>query len=230
MTRPGASTKELRFLATESSGEVTAVVDRPEDPWALLVLAHGAGAGMRHGFMEALTARLVGRGLAVFRFNFPYAEQGKKRPDHAPKLRKTIRSAVALARTEAAGLPLLAGGKSMGGRMTSHVAAEGDIDEVRGLVFFGFPLHAPGKPGTERAAHLADVSQPMLFLQGPRDTLARLELITEVVEPLKPRATLHVVEGADHGFHVLKRSGRTDEEAMDELAEETARWGRELVG
>jgi predicted alpha/beta-hydrolase family hydrolase len=184
---------------------------------------------MRHRFMEALTDRLVGRGLSVFRYNFPYMEQGRKRPDHAPKLLKTVRSAVSAARDEARGLPLLAGGKSMGGRMTSQVAAAGDIGEVRGLVFFGFPLHAPGKPGTERAAHLADVGQAMLLLQGPRDSLARLELITEVVEPLRPRATLHVVEGADHGFHVLKRSGRTDEEVLDELAESTARWARVLV-
>jgi predicted alpha/beta-hydrolase family hydrolase len=229
MTTGAGSRRQLRFLATESSGEVTALIDGPPEPWAMLVLAHGAGAGMRHRFMEALTDGLVQEGLSVFRYNFPYMEQGRKRPDHAPKLLKTVQSAVATAAGEAGGLPLLAGGKSMGGRMTSQVAATGDIGAVGGLVFFGFPLHAPGKPGTERAAHLADVTQPMLFLQGPRDTLARLELITEVVEPLRPRATLHVVAGADHGFHVLKRSGRTDEEVLDELAKETATWAREVV-
>lgn len=205
------------------------MLDRPVDATALLVLAHGAGAGMRHRFMEAIAERLVGGGVAVFRYNFPYMEQGRKRPDYTPKLIKTIRSAVAAASELADGLPLIAGGKSMGGRLTSHVAAAGDIPGVKGLAFFGFPLHAPGRPGTERAAHLVDVEQPMLFLQGPRDSLAKLDLIEEVVEPLRPRATLHVVDGADHGFHVLKRSGRTDEEVLDELSEETVRWIDEVI-
>jgi predicted alpha/beta-hydrolase family hydrolase len=222
--------EDLRFVATESSGEVSAVLDRPLDPRALLALSHGAGAGMRHRFMQSLTDRLVDRGLAVFRYQFPYMEQGRKRPDPTATLLQTIRSAVGVAREISEGLPLLAGGKSMGGRLTSHVAATGALGDVRGLVFYGFPLHAPGKPGTDRAAHLPDVPQEMLFLQGPRDSLAKLDLITRVVEPLGPKATLHVVEGADHGFHVLKRSGRTDEQVLDELADETMRWASNLLG
>ena len=224
MTQARDSSEDWKFLATESSGDVSAVLDRPVDARALLAFAHGAGAGMRHHFMEAVTERLVTAGIAVFRYNFPYIEQGRKRPDHTPKLIKTIRSAVAVASGLAEGLPLIAGGKSMGGRLTSHVAAAGDIPGVQGLVFFGFPLHAPGRPGTERAAHLANVGQPMLFLQGPRDSMARMDLIEEVVTPLGEKAQLHVVEGANHGFHVLKRSGRTDDEVLDELSEETVQW------
>lgn len=180
---------------------------------------------MEHRFMEALAARLVARGLAVLRYNFPYAERGRKRPDAAPKLRKTVRSAHAFARDVADGLPLFEGGKSMGGRITSLEAAEGSLEGTRGLIFFGFPLHSPSKPGTERAAHLDRVPMPMLFLQGTRDNLARLDLLRPVLDPLAG-ATLCIVDGADHGFHVLKRSGRTDDEVLDELADETARWCR----
>jgi len=219
------SKRELTFVGTESSGQVSALLERPDDAWALLVFAHGAGAGMRHWFMEAVTGRLLDRGLAVFRYNFPYMEQGKKRPDYQPKLLKTVRSSMDAAREAAGDLPVLAGGKSMGGRMTSLVAAADGLGDVAGLVFFGFPLHSPAKPGSERAAHLPDVTVPMLYLQGTRDSLARLDLLGPVLTPLT-LATLHEVEGADHGFHVLKRSGRTDEEVLDELADEAVRWGR----
>lgn len=219
----------LRFVATESSGEVSGLLQRPADAIALLALAHGAGAGMKHRFMQDIADRLAERRIAVLRYNFPFTERGKRRPDYQPKLLKTVRSAHAKALNVAEGLPVFAGGKSMGGRMTSLVAADSGLEGLNGLVFFGFPLHSPAKPGTERAAHLDRVSVPMLFLQGTRDNLARLDLLEPVLEPL-PRATLHVVEGADHGFHVLKRSGRSDADVLDELADEAARWVAALVG
>ncbi|HSR40847.1 MAG TPA: alpha/beta family hydrolase, partial [Longimicrobiales bacterium] len=171
------------------------------------------------------TRRLAARGVAVFRYQFPYMEAGKRRPDPPAVAARTVSNAVAEARRRIPDLPLFAGGKSFGGRMTSTAAARGELDaEVRGLVFFGWPLHSPAKPGMERAAHLDDVSRPMLFLQGTRDRLARLDLLEPVLESLGPRATLHLVEGADHGFHVLKRSGRSDDEVLDELAERAAEW------
>lgn len=225
--KPVSETR-LQFLATDSSGLVSALFQRPEHAWALVVVAHGAGAGMDHWFMDAVADRLVARGLAVLRYNFPFTEQGKKRPDYQPKLLKTVRSAHALALELADGLPLFEGGKSMGGRMTTLVAAAGDLDGTSGLIFFGFPLHSPAKPGSERAAHLPDVPMPMLFLQGTRDSLARLDLLEPVLEPLQT-ATLHIVEGANHGFHVPKRSGRTDDEVLDELADAAATWARAVI-
>lgn len=213
---------ELRFRASRSAGEVTAILDKPAGARALLVFAHGAGAGMRHRFMTAVSGRLAEHGIGTFRYQFPYTEAGRRRPDPQPLLLATVRSAVLRAAEE--GLPLLAGGKSMGGRMTSLAAAQEPLPDVRGIVFFGFPLHAPGKPGTERAAHLSRVTVPMLFLQGTRDTLAKLELIEPVIESLGQRATLHVADGADHGFHVLKRSGRTDAEVIDELGNAVTVW------
>lgn len=214
----------LGFRASRSAGEVSAVVTRPEDADRLLVLAHGAGAGMDHPFLETLAAALARHGIATFRYQFPYMERGSRRPDPAPLLQATVRSAVAAAASLAGELPLLAGGKSMGGRMTSRAAADEPLEAVRGLVFFGFPLHPAGKPGTERADHLAEVEAPMLFLQGSRDRLAGLDLLTPVVEGLGNRATLHVVADADHSFHVPVRSGRTDAEVIDELAGTTAAW------
>jgi hypothetical protein len=190
----------------------------------MLVLAHGAGAGMEHPFMASLAVSLVARGVVSFRYQFPYAERGSRRPDPAPVLEATVRSAVEAAGAFAGDLPLLAGGKSMGGRMTSQAAAREALDGVRGLVFFGFPLHAIGKPGSERADHLNDVAAPMLFLQGSRDRLAELELLEPVIKRLGSRATLHVIDGADHSFHVPARSGRSDGDVLDELADETARW------
>jgi uncharacterized protein len=151
-------------------------------------------------------------------------EKGQRRPDRAPRLIPTVRAAVAEAGRREPGLPLLAGGKSMGGRMTSQAAAKEPLPGVKGLVFFGFPLHPAGKPGTERGEHLAKVPHPMLFLQGTRDKLADLHLLTHVLRPLGDQAKLHVVEGADHGFHVLKRSGRTDEEVRTELVDQVAGW------
>jgi hypothetical protein len=218
--------RELRFDA--GAGEVSALLELPAGARWLLVLAHGAGAGMRHRFLEAAAAKLAARGIATFRYQFPYMEAGSGRPDRPPKLVATVRAAVAAAAREAPGLPLLAGGKSMGGRMTSTAAAEEPLPGVRGLVFFGFPLHPPGRPGTERAAHLAAVSAPMLFLQGTRDDFAGLDLLRPVLAPLGALATLHVVDGADHSFGVRKASGRTGEEVLDELADAVAAWADAL--
>jgi predicted alpha/beta-hydrolase family hydrolase len=178
--------------------------------------------------MEAIAASLADHRIATFRYNFPYIEQGRKRPDPTAVLTTTVRSAVTTAANEAPDLPLLAGGKSMGGRMTSLAASKTPLPEVAGLVFLGFPLHPVGKSGTERAEHLKRVAVPMLFLQGTRDRLADLGLIHEVCTPLSPLATLHVVDGADHGFHVLKRSGRTDDDTLDELARAVANWALTL--
>jgi len=186
---------------------------------------------MRHRFMEAVASALGVRGVATLRYQFPYAEAGRRRPDPPAVLEASVRSAVATAACIAPDLPLFAGGKSMGGRMTSRAAAsEGGLD-ARGIVFFGFPLHASGRPPTaERAAHLVDVRQPMLFLQGTRDALANLKSMQGLREDLGERATLRVVEGADHGFHVLKRSGRNDAEVVEELADVAAAWIEGLSG
>jgi predicted alpha/beta-hydrolase family hydrolase len=216
------------FALRVGERSVSVLLLRPPGARWLLVLAHGAGAGMRHRFLEAAAARLAARGIATFRYQFPYMEAGSGRPDRPPKLVAAVRAAVAAAAREAPGLPLLAGGKSMGGRMTSTAAAEEPLPGVRGLVFFGFPLHPPGRPGTERAAHLAAVSAPMLFLQGTRDDFAGLDLLRPVLAPLGALATLHVVDGADHSFGVRKASGRTGEEVLDELADAVAAWADAL--
>jgi len=217
-------TEELAFRASGSAGDVAALSLRPPSAVAGLVLAHGAGAGMRHAFMAAIAERLAARGIATLRYQFPYMERTSSRPDPAPVLMATVRSAVEAATRTLGDLPLFAGGKSMGGRMTSGAYALRPLPAVRGLVFYGFPLHPAGRPSTDRAEHLARVAQRMLFLQGPRDTLADPDLLARVCRSLGERATLHVVEGADHGFHVLKRSGRTDEDVLDELADATADW------
>jgi uncharacterized protein len=209
---------------------VSSLLLRPRDARALLVLAHGAGAGMRHPFMQALCERLGDGGLATLRYQFPYLEDGGRRPDPPRVLIATVRAAVDAAARCAPDLPLLAGGKSLGGRMTSSAAAESPLTGVLGIAFFGFPLHAPGRGGSERAAHLARVGVPMLFLQGTRDALAPLEELRPIVASLGARASLHVVEGGDHSFHVLKRSGRSDAEALDELAAACLAWSQRIVG
>jgi predicted alpha/beta-hydrolase family hydrolase len=219
---------ELRIHVGESVGDVSAIFLQPDDAWAVYVLAHGAGAGMRHRFMEGVAGALAARGVATLRYQFPYLEHGSRRPDPPGVLEATVRAAVAKARELAPGLPLVAGGKSMGGRMTSNAMARRSIDGVRGLVFLGFPLHPPKQPGIARGEHLAQVQAPMLFLQGTRDTLAELGLTTGVCERLGARATLHVVEGADHSFSVLKRSGRTDAEVLEELADTITDWLRQV--
>lgn len=209
-----------------AEGATSALLDLPEDARACLVLAHGAGAGMHHAFLASLARGLAARAVAMLRFQFPSMERGSKRPDAPAVAQAAVRAAVAVA--EAArrcpALPLFAGGKSFGARMTSQAQVGEPLAGVRGLVFVGFPLHPAGKPGVQRAEHLARMELPMLFLQGTRDALADLALVRQVVQPLGERATLHVVEGADHAFHVLARSGRTDAEVIDELADTAAAW------
>jgi hypothetical protein len=203
---------------------VSALLTRPADPLAGLVLAHGAGAGMHHSFMAAFATALGERGVATLRYQFPYMEQGSKRPDSPAVAHQAVRAAVAAASRRWTGIPLFAGGKSFGGRMTSQAQSEEALDGIRGIVFVGFPLHPAGQPSTQRAAHLERVDVPMLFLQGTRDALADLALVKDVVGQLGPRATLHVEDGADHSFHVLARSGRRDAEVMESLADAAAAW------
>jgi len=197
---------------------------RPRGARAVLVLAHGAGAGMRHAFMEAFARALAARGVATWRYEFPYMAAGRKRIDPPAVIEDTVRSAVTDAAGVAPGLPLLAGGKSFGGRMTSQAQSRAPLPGVRGLVFAGFPLHPAGRPGTSRADHLAEVALPMLFLQGTRDALAPLDRLRPVVDRFGRRATLHVVDDADHGFHVRKSSGRDDDGVIEELAEAVLGW------
>ena len=196
----------------------------PQAPRAGLVLAHGAGAGMTHRAMTAIAEGLGRQGVATLRFQFPYMEQGRKRVDSPAVAQATVRAAVAAMKGLAPDLPLFAGGKSFGGRMTSQAQAASPLDGVGGLVFFGFPLHAAGKPSAERAAHLAQVAVPMLFVQGTRDALADLTLLREALGPLGRRATLQLVPDADHSFHVPAKSGRKDAEVLDEALAEAAAW------
>jgi uncharacterized protein len=218
----------LEIVVGDRVGRVSGLLLRPPEPWAGYVLAHGAGAGMAHPFLESVARALMARGMATLRYQFPYTEAGGRRPDPPGVLLATVRAAVARARELMTGIPLLAGGKSMGGRMTSNAAADRPLDGVAGLVFLGFPLHRPKHPAIDRAEHLERVTVPMLFLQGTRDDLADLELIREVTAGLGPRATLHVVDGADHSFAVLKRSGRTGADVLEELADTIAAWARSL--
>jgi uncharacterized protein len=219
------TTSASRF-AVKDAGEVTTLFVRPREAHWLLALAHGAGAGMHHAFLETLVGELAAAGVATFRYQFPYMEQSRRIPDAPAVLTATVRAAMRAAMEAAPELPLLAGGKSLGGRMTSLGAAEQLLDGVRGLVFFGFPLHPPNRPGTKRADHLARVSVPMLFLHGTRDPFADLNLLRPICTRLGARATLHVVETADHSFHVLKSSRKTDTEVLRELAQTVASWAK----
>ena len=212
----------------ENAGEVSALLQRPENARQLLVLAHGAGAGMTHPFMERLSTELASAGVATFRYQFPYMEKQRRFPDPPAVLTSTVRAAVLAASQAAPGLPLFAGGKSMGGRMTSQAAAERPLDGVRGLVFFGFPLHPPNRPGTARAKHLADVTVPLLFLEGTRDAFADLKLLRPICRKLSKQATLHVIQDADHSFHVPKSAGKTDAEVLREIVETVSSWAEEI--
>jgi len=200
------------------------LVLRPATARALYVFAHGAGAGMRHDFMAVIAAALAARDIATLRWEFPYMAAGKSRPDRAEVALAAVHEVWAVARARFADLPLFAGGKSFGGRMTSRAHAAVPLAGVRGLVFLGFPLHPPDKPGIERAEHLTSALGPLLFVQGDRDELAGLRRLRPVVAKLGERATLHVVKAADHGFDVLVRSGRTRAEVIDELADTVAGW------
>jgi uncharacterized protein len=220
--------KDMRFEVRDA-GEVSAILLRPADARCLLVLAHGAGAGMRHSFMEEMAEELTGAKVATLRFNFPYMEQRRKVPDRAPVPTEAVLAAVRTAAEVAPDLPLFAGGKSYGGRMSSQAASDNSLPKVRGVVFFGFPLHPPGQPSTKRAEHLARVKLPMLFLQGTRDKLADLSLLRPICAKLGSRATLHIIETADHSFHVLKSSGKTDADVMRELARTVGGWTQKII-
>lgn len=202
----------------------------PGAKW-LFVFGHGAGAGMRHPFMEAVANRLAEVGIATFRYQFPYMEKRSGRPDPQPVLLATVRSAVAAAKEVGGSLPIIVGGKSMGGRMSSLAAATEPLSGVSGLVFLGFPLHPPGKPGVERAKHLSAVNVPMLFLQGTRDKLADLQLLTPICKKI-PSATLSFLEGADHSFHMTKASGVSGDQAIQWLITRFQDWlkGLEKTG
>jgi predicted alpha/beta-hydrolase family hydrolase len=226
--------REVTLRLPEKAGEIAALLLRPRDARWLLVLAHGAGAGMHHPFMEGLACELASAGVATLRYQFPYMQKRSGRPDPPAVLVNTVRVAIAAATDAATDLPLLAGGKSLGGRMTSLALSEelsnGKVktSTVRGLIFFGFPLHPSGRPGTQRADHLERVNVPMLFLQGTRDTLADLAFLRPVCARLAPRAALHIVDTADHSFHVLKRSGITDADVIHELSRTVASWADTL--
>ena len=211
------------------STSVAALLTRPKEVRACFVFAHGAGAGMAHAFMSAVASGLAGRGIATLRYQFPYMDKGSKRPDPPAIAHTAVRAAIASAAKHYPGLPLIAGGKSFGARMTSQAQAKAPLDGVRGLAFFGFPLHPAGKPSSERADHLAEVKIPMLFLQGTGDKLAELDLLKPVAKKLGARATLHLVEAADHSFHVPARSGRKDAEVMTELLDTFAAWAGALA-
>ena len=213
-------------MTTEESGRPAgeSLLMRPPGARALFLFAHGAGAGMRHPFMETAARELADRRVATLRYLFPYMAEGRKRPDPRAALIESVRAARVAARENAPDLPLFAGGKSMGGRMTSLAIAERPLPGVAGLIFLGFPLHRPGEESEARAEHLGGVDLPMLFIQGTRDRLARIERIERVCAALGPRATLHVIDGADHGFAVLKRSGRTAGDVRGEIADAAANW------
>jgi uncharacterized protein len=211
-------------ISIDAETTVSALLQTPKEPIAAYVLAHGAGAGMAHPFMAAVAAGLAKRDIATLRYQFPYMERGSKRPDTPAVAHAAVRAAVAEAARRLPGVPLVAGGKSFGGRMTSQAQAAEPLPEVHGLVFLGFPLHPAGKPGTERAAHLDQVRVPMLFLQGTNDELADFELITKVVDHLGEVATLAPIPDADHSFHVPARSGRKDAEVLEALLDVAAEW------
>ncbi|MCP3394059.1 alpha/beta hydrolase [Bradyrhizobium sp. CCGB12] len=221
-------TQELK-LDIERVGTVSAILTQPDNAHACYVLAHGAGADMRHSFMNEVAAGLASRGIATFRFNFLYMEKKHGRPDQPAVAHAAIRAAVEEAARLCPGLKLVAGGKSFGGRMTSQAQSKAALPGVKGLAFLGFPLHADKKPSTERAEHLAGIAIPMLFLQGTRDGLADLGHLKPVVARLGAKATLHEVEGGDHSFAVLKKSGRSNDEALVEVLDALAAWIDELA-
>jgi hypothetical protein len=221
-------TQKLTVEAGKSA-TVSALLIKPRDARACYLFAHGAGAGMTHAFMTEAAEGLAARGIASLRYQFPYMEKGGKRPDPPAVAHAAVRGAVAEAARACPGLPLIAGGKSFGGRMTSQAQAKAPLPGVVGIAFFGFPSHAAGKPSSDRADHLADVRVPMLFLQGSADKLAEVDLLKPVVKRLGARATLHLVDGADHSFHVPKRSGRSDRDVMAEILDAFAAWAAPLV-
>ena len=220
------SLPELNALSIIINDEhqVSGLLQAPQGARCCYVLAHGAGAGMRHPFMAAIANGLAERGIATLRYQFPYMEQGSKRPDSPKVAHQAVRAAVQEAGRLLPKIPLFAGGKSFGGRMTSQAQAASPLPGVRGLVFLGFPLHPPGKASADRAEHLFDVRIPMLFLQGTRDDLAELSLLEPLCKRLGSKAKLELFENADHSFHVPARSGRTDAEVQKDLLNALAEW------
>jgi predicted alpha/beta-hydrolase family hydrolase len=215
-------------ISVNPSITVSGLVLAPDDARACFVLAHGAGAGMRHSFMGMVATGFSKRRIATLRYQFPYMEKGSRRPDGPALAHATVRAAVAEARVRCPDLKLVAGGKSFGGRMTSQAQALEPLDGVRGLVFLGFPLHPAGKPSAERAKHLSDVKTPMLFVQGTRDGLADFSLLQNVVAELGAQASLSKVDQADHSFHVPAKSGRNDIDVFNEVLDAVAEWCSEL--
>jgi uncharacterized protein len=216
-------------IVIDAAHTVSGLLWMPAGARACHILAHGAGAGMAHPFMHAVAAGLAERDIATLRYQFPYMEKRANRPDPPSLAHATVRAAAAEAARLAPGLPLVAGGKSFGGRMTSQAQAESALPGVRGLVFLGFPLHPANRPSDERAEHLFKVEVPMLLLQGTRDALAQTQLISSVTKRLGERASLHLIEDAGHSFHVPARTGRTDREALDDLLDVLAQWTLALV-
>lgn len=216
-------------IEVATNTRVSTLLQLPTDPLALYVFAHSAGAGMRQPFMNDFAAALALRQIGTLRYQFPYMEEGSRRPDPPPLCHATVRAAVAEAGRQAPTIPLIAGGRSFGGRMTSQAQAIEALPGVRGLAFVGFPLHPAKQPADTRGVHLSKVQAPMLFLQGTRDDLADLRLLVPLVEKLGPRAMLRQLEGADHSFHVLVKSGRNDREVLEEAADAFAAWTRGLV-
>jgi hypothetical protein len=223
---PGVAvtSSERRSIRVDPTRAVSALLDRPQAAHALLVLAHGAGAGMEHPSMHSIASGLANRGIATLRYQFHYMEQNSRRPDPPALCHATVRAAVAAAAQLAPDLPLVAGGRSFGGRMTSQAQAQAPLPGIRGLVFLGFPLHPGGRPGVERARHLQDIQLPMIFIQGTRDALADLALLEPIVARLSTRATLHRLQDADHAFHVPARSGRRDSDVQQELLDVLGGW------
>jgi predicted alpha/beta-hydrolase family hydrolase len=215
--------KELKFLATPEKGEVSALLMRPAGATHILVLGHGASTNMRHKTLQAIAENLADQNIATFRYNFPYMESGRGR-DSKDTCTATVRSAVAAAGKAAPDLPILAGGHSFGGRMTTTTASEAPIEGVSGLVLFSFPLHLPGRPDTKRAEHLNSVTVPMLFLSGTRDALAELDLLIPVVKKLGKKASLHLIDTADHSYKVLKKTRASDEDVFVEMARVVKNW------
>ncbi len=216
-------------IDTGKSGKVSGLLLTPAKPLFGYVFAHGAGAGMKHAFMEAVVSGLAERGVATLRYQFPYMEAGGKRPDSPPVAQATVRAAVAAMRENLPGLKLIAGGKSFGGRMTSQAQAIEALLDVKGLAFFGFPLHPANKPSITRAEHLSEINIPMLFLQGDRDAFANEKDLKNVVKSLGRNATLFLIPNADHSFHVPARSGKSDDQVRAEMLDELVAWGLKCV-
>lgn len=216
--------KSLKIKVSDNIGSVSAVYYSPTKAKQVLVFAHGAGVGMKSKFMEQVSLSLAELGIASLRFNFPYMEKGKRMPDTRPVCTATVKATVEKASKLSPKLPIFAGGKSFGGRMTSTTASEGMIPNVKGIIFFGFPLHAPGRPSNDRAEHLYKVEIPMLFLQGSRDALASLDLLKPVLKKIGKKAELFVIEGGDHSFHCPKEYGNKDNEVIIKICEGVKRW------